>query len=215
MRLRTKPSGKQWVSLARDYGKVSFSVDALAQEAFDPAPPAPDWERWLPVPGFEDWYEVSDLGRVRSWHLPHRAVGRRKKPRQLSPVLKKNGYLMVTLSRDSHSTWHCVHVLVLTAFIGPRPAGWTEGRHGPAGKLDNSLANLCWGTMHENHLDRIRDDAVVWGERHGNAKLTAAAVLDCRRRFAASETLAKLAREYGISVPGLSQAVNGITWSHL
>jgi hypothetical protein len=213
----TDKTGRAMVTLQRLGKTENIQVSDLVEDAFNPqveAAPNPD-EHWLPVPvpGFEEWYDVSDLGRVRSYHGGQRWRG---KPRILKPVLKKNGYLMVTLRQDGRTAYACVHVLVLTAFVGPRPAGdWIEGRHGPAGKLDNSVANLCWGTMKENHLDRIRDDAVVWGERHVNHKLTAAAVLDCRRRFASGETLTALAKEYGMSMAGLSQAVNGVTWAQL
>ena len=214
LRQWTNTAGHPSVTLNRVGGKEHWRVSSLVRETFDPPVIAPweELERWLPVPGHEEWYDVSDLGRVRSWHLPHGARGRRKRPYLLTPVLKGNGYLMVALNRDGQVEDACVHVLVLTAFVGPRPPGWIEARHGPAGKLDNSLANLCWGTMQENHQDRTRDDAVVWGERHGNAKLTVAAVIECRERRAAGERLIDLAREFGVSPSGLCQAVKGTTW---
>lgn len=183
-------------------------------------PPGPAVERWLPVPEWAGLYEVSDRGRVRSLDrtvASSRGNGQRMIPgRILRPTAKGTGkYLMVTLSKDDQPECVYVHNLVLTAFVGPRPPGIIEARHGVAGRHDNSLANLCWGTMQENHQDRTRDNAVTWGERHGNAKLTAAGVRDCRRRFAAGEKLCDLAREYGVSKSGLSQAVNGVTWPHL
>jgi len=213
-------AGQSTVSLQRVGAREHWPVGALVREVFDPpaaeAMSGPgEQERWLPVPGFEDWYEVSDLGRVRSYHPPHGGRGRRKRPYLLTPVAKGTGkYLMVTLRQGDTIEDAYVHTLVLTAFVGPRPPK-NEARHGPNGRHDNSRANLCWGTIQENHQDRTRDDAVIWGERHGNAKLTAAAVLDCRKRFAAGEKLADLAREYGVSNGGLSQAVNGVTWPHL
>lgn len=210
-------AGHPAVTLNKVGAKEHWRVDLLVQEAFDPptADPAYESEHWLPAPGFEDWYDVSDLGRVRSWHLPHGAQGRRKRPYLLTPTAKGTGkYLTVALRQGDTREDACVHTLVLTAFDRPRQPG-EEGRHGPAGRYVNTITNLCWGTMQENHQDRTRDDAVVWGERHGCAKLTAAAVLDCRKRFAAGEKLTDLAREYGVSNGGLSQAVNGVTWPHL
>lgn len=47
------------------------------------------------------------------------------------------------------------------------------------------------------------------------AKLTAEAVLECRRRCAAGERIMDLAREYGVSSNGLGQAISGVTWPHL
>jgi hypothetical protein len=216
LRQWTNTAGYPAVTLNSGDARESWRVDLLVQETFDP-PDTAAWaqERWRPVPGFEDWYDVSDLGRVRSWHPPFGARGRRKKPYLLTPTAKGTGkYLMVALRQGAAREDAYVHTLVLTAFDRPRKPG-EEGRHGPAGRYVNAITNLCWGTIQENHQDRTRDDAVVWGERHGNAKLTAAAVLDCRKRFAAGEKLVNLAREYGVSNSGLSQAISGATWPHL
>jgi hypothetical protein len=209
----TDKTGQPMVTL-QSLGKTeNIRVSDLAEDAFNPpseAAPNPD-EHWLPVPvpGFEEWYDVSDLGRVRSYHGGQRWGG---KPRVLKPVLKNNGYLMVTLRQDGRTAYACVHVLVLTAFVGPRPAGdWIEGRHGPAGRLDNSAANLCWGTMSENHQDRRRDG----DPGRYSAKLTVEQVLEGRRRRAAGEKLVDLAREFGVSNSCLCNAVNGVTWSDI
>jgi len=55
-------------------------------------PPSLSGERWLPVVGWEEFYEVSSLGRV--WSVPRlKCLGRILKARDGG-----NGYLMVTLS---------------------------------------------------------------------------------------------------------------------
>jgi uncharacterized protein (DUF433 family) len=53
------------------------------------------------------------------------------------------------------------------------------------------------------------------GERHRDAKLTEAIILECRARNAAGETLQELAREFGVSRPALYYALTGKTWKHL
>jgi hypothetical protein len=147
--------------------------------------------------------------------LPHGAPGRRKQPLVLKQVAKGTGkYLTVTLHKDRKPHTCTVHTLVLTAFDKPRPPGH-EARHGLAGRYVNSITNLCWGTMQENHQDRVRDGVSSRGERKGGAKLTREIVLECRRRRAAGEKLIDLAREFGVSVSGLSQAINGVTWAHI
>lgn len=120
-------------------------------------------ERWLPVPGWDGLYEVSDLGRVRSLDrtVPHRYSGqvtlRGRVLRQCpSPPF---GYLLVNLSAGGIERTRYVHQLVAEAFHGPRPAG-NEVRHGPGGMLDNSAANLCWGTPVANAQDKNRDGTV-------------------------------------------------------
>lgn len=59
-------------------------------------------ERWLPVPGWEGFYEVSDYGNVRSVDRTiTRSDGqkRRFKGKTLSPGTNRHGYPLVVLSR--------------------------------------------------------------------------------------------------------------------
>lgn len=171
-------------------------------------------ERWLPVPGFEGFYEVSDQGRVRS--LARQGTY----GRTLKPVPDSHGYLTVTLSRSMERDRRWVHQLVLLAFSGPGSPD-QQVRHGPGGKLDNRLINLCYGTRAENERDKIRDGTfrhgggTYRGEGHHQAKLTAAIVVECRRRAAAGEQKIALAREFGISQSAMNAAILGKTWSHI
>lgn len=169
-------------------------------------------ERWLPVPEYEGLYEVSDLGRVRS--LTRTATFRDGRKRRVNGCLMRPAhgpagkYLMVTLSKDGIYKRTYVHVLVLLAFAGPRPLK-NEARHGPNGRYDNSLANLCWGTMSENHQDRRRDG----DPGRSRPKLTVEAVRECKQRRVDGEKLGNLAKEFGVAISTLSQAVNGVTWA--
>src|SRR5581483_332415 len=112
-------------------------------------------EVWVPVPGYEGIYEVSDLGRVAV--LAGRdARGWRRKAALLRPWERSKGhYLCVTLCRDATEAKRYVHELVLEAFDGPRPEG-NHGRHLDGDHLNNRLENLAWGTPAQNAWDRIR-----------------------------------------------------------
>lgn len=158
-------------------------------------------ETWLPVPRYEDLYEVSDLGRVRTMAghvLSERRWGH---------------YLVVTLRRNDAKRTKRVHKLVLDAFRGPMPAGMIA-LHGPAGKLINSLDNLRYGTWSENQVDRFRDGTDAAGEKQWAAKLTAQQVADIRERYARGERQRVLAREYGIAQAHVSRIVNYRKWAH-
>lgn len=114
-------------------------------------------ERWLPVVGFEDRYEVSDLGRVRS--IPHLVNGRWgnrqwTRGRILRAFPKRSGYVVVGLSRGSERTERTVHSLVAEAFLGPRPEGKQVCHGGDGDKSDNRVMNLRYGTPSENVLDK-------------------------------------------------------------
>lgn len=102
-------------------------------------------ESWLPIPGYEGYYSVSDQGRVRN----------ARTGRVLKASHHWSGYRHVTLSVRNQRRQHQVHVLVLTAFAAPRPDGM-QACHGPGGQSDNRLSNLRWDTPSENELDKVR-----------------------------------------------------------
>jgi hypothetical protein len=168
-------------------------------------------ERWLPVPGYDGAYEVSDLGRVRSNKLYH-GTSRRL----LALASDGYGYLQVTFSRNGKTSTRKVHQLVMLAFVGPPPLGM-EVRHGPRGKLDNRLVSLCYGTRTENIADRIRDGGQVRqrlrGEANGRAKLNAAAVSEIRRRLDAAEMQISIARSLGVGKSTIGRIARGQAWN--
>lgn len=112
-------------------------------------------EQWLPVPGYEGLYEVSDLGRIRNKH------GRVLKQHPLGNV----EYLGIHLHRAGRRATRTVHSIVLEAFHGPRPVG-LEGCHRNGQATDNRACNLRWGTRSSNHLDKVQHGT------HNHAKKT-------------------------------------------
>lgn len=121
-------------------------------------------EQWRPVVGHEVLYEVSSLGRVRS--LPHTRANRwgtesHHRGRLLTRVLRRDGYLHVCLFRGKKTYQHRpVHVLVLEAFVGPRPDGLVAC-HWDGDRQNASLGNLRWDTRSANAADSARH-GTVW-----------------------------------------------------
>jgi len=117
-------------------------------------------EEWRPIVNYEGLYEVSSNGRVRSLGHFDTAVNRKKRwcpPQILSQhVHKQWGYHQVHLNRHGSRRTVRVHVLVCTAFRGPRPAG-QDARHLNDDKSDNSASNLAWGTKTQNMFDAVRN----------------------------------------------------------
>jgi thymidylate synthase (FAD) len=131
-------------------------------------------EEWRPVPGFE-WYEVSTLGRIRSW-APRKHRGVRRDPK--TPKIKKlsvgsRGYLYASFAAEDagKSARVNIHTLVLKAFVGSRPEGCVA-RHLNGNCRDNRLANLEWSTQEENGKDRIEHN-VACAKRAISAKIIA------------------------------------------
>ena len=116
-------------------------------------------EEWRDISGWETFYQVSNLGRVKSLArtIPVRRVGyrwRRIKERVLiQRPLPKHGHRIVILNRMATSQTLLVHRLVLQAFVGPCPAGM-QCRHYPdRNPGNNQVDNLRWGTGVENMQD--------------------------------------------------------------
>lgn len=116
-----------------------------------------DIEQWAPIPSAPG-YEASTLGRIRSLD---RVVAARagstalRRGRALKPHSGRGGYLNVCLSGLARRRTRAVHLLVLEAFDGPRPAGLVA-RHMNGNHLDNRAENLQWGTACENLRDQVR-----------------------------------------------------------
>lgn len=114
-----------------------------------------DVERWRPVVGYEGRYEVSDHGRVRSLDRYARTRhGQRRVPGKMLTLTKTSeGYQCVHLSADGRARVCNVHVLVLEAFVGPRPDG-KDGLHADDDGAHNHYSNLRWGTPLDNSADQ-------------------------------------------------------------
>lgn len=165
-------------------------------------------EEWRVVPGASR-YEVSSLGRVRSW------TG--KSPRVLRQHITRQGYRSVQYSDDKRITHTVnVHRLVLLAFVGPPPRSKPLACHNNGDKLDNRLSNMRWDNARSNQADAIAHGTSVAGSRNVSAKITEAQALAIR---AAPHTgrghVNRLAREHGVSRYLISKLLNRKTWRHI
>jgi len=122
-------------------------------------------EKWKTIDGYNNAYEVSNMGRVRS--LAKTGQPRNKtlssEYRYKTNTITPAGYQVVSLSENGKSRVKSVHHLVLDAFVGTRSDG-LQTRHMDANRQNNRVTNLVWGTPQENSNDRMSSD--------GDQKLT-------------------------------------------
>lgn len=105
-------------------------------------------EVWKDIPGFEDCYQISNMGRVRS--LDRKATSGKTLPGQIiNPILQRSGYYHVGLWRGGRCHQRRVHRLVAEAFI-PNPENKPTVNHLNEDKTDNRAENLEWATYKEN-----------------------------------------------------------------
>lgn len=176
-------------------------------------------EYWKPVAGWEDFYQVSNWGRVRSIERTVQCTfNGTVSSRTFPSVVRKqqigtNGYLSVRLQTQQKAKTYSAHVLVAEAFLGPRPPG-QDVCHGPEGKLINTPENLSYGTRKQNLADRDRDGTSQKGERGPTAKLSAEQVKEIRS-LRRTHTLKMLAEIYGVGLTNISAICRRITWTEI
>lgn len=108
-------------------------------------------ESWRPVVGWEGRYDVSDQGRVRSL-MTH---SRERFLRRAEPlILRPWGVREIPYVSLGANNLQRVHQLVLEAFVGPCPPGYSGGQVNGR-RDDNRLENLRWMTAAEKRAYRF------------------------------------------------------------
>lgn len=93
-------------------------------------------EIWRPVVGYEEMYEISNLGNLRRVNIPPRGLN--------------NGYHSFNLSKNGEVKTFRLHTLVTAAFLGERPKGLVVD-HIDGDKLNNRAENLRYVTSIQNN----------------------------------------------------------------
>lgn len=100
-------------------------------------------ERWIKIKGYEERYELSDMGRVRriDGHI-------------MRPAINRNGYEHIVLSKNGVAKDFRVHRLVAEHFIENKEHK-RDVNHKNGIKTNNRADNLEWLTHSENELHKI------------------------------------------------------------
>lgn len=108
-------------------------------------------EIWKSIMGYEDSYEISNYGNLRS---KDRRVQARSgyyilKGQPIRPKIDKDGYLVIGLSKKQKVKWISIHRLVAMQYI-PNPDNLPQVNHKYGNKLDNYYKHLEWNTCKQN-----------------------------------------------------------------
>jgi hypothetical protein len=169
-------------------------------------------EEWRPVVGWESWYDVSDLGRVKRVKS-----GRGTQAgRILNGYVGNHGYRVVSLGRGTRQSAELVlvHELVDSTFLGLRPAGHNVN-HRDGVKTNCAPQNLEYTTYKGNVRHATRTGLAPTGSRRSYAKLNEGQVLEIRQAVLRGEYHHDIAGRFGISRPNVSDIARGRTWKHV
>jgi HNH endonuclease len=116
------------------------------------------------------------------------------------------------LSKGNIKKLFFVHVLILTTFEGPCPAG-LQARHRDGVRTNARLSNLHYGTAQQNIDDREAHGRTRRGEQHGMAILNAVQVREIRA--AKRGGISPLSVRYGVSRHTIDAIRCGRLWKHI
>lgn len=173
-------------------------------------------ERWKAIPGWDDLYEVSNMGRVRSLprvvpHPTNKSGQQKVRGSMLTPLINKAGYPTVMLSYEGKPQRQYVHALVLSAFRGPPPEGQVC-RHRDGNPSRSVLSNLTYGTQSQNMKDAVRHGSLAPGLNHHTSILTVHQVRRIRKLRKAGWLIREIMADMDLRFAVVRCCANGSTY---
>lgn len=129
-------------------------------------------EVWKDIEEYEGYYQVSNLGRVKSVSKFHKtdknysSIGYFSKEKILKPFFDRpKGYLSVSLSKNNKIKIQRIHRLVAKAFI-PNPNNLKQINHKSGIKTENFVENLEWCSCKDNIKHAWENKLSYVSEKH-------------------------------------------------
>lgn len=161
-------------------------------------------EKFVPIKGYEELYEISNLGRVKQ-------AGMHGKIMKLQ--LKSTGYVNIKLCRPKNHKYYRVHRLVAENFID-NPENKPHVNHIDGNKENNSVNNLEWVTPLENirhaHANGYYENII--GEKQWGAKLNEGKVREMRKRKEQGESAESLSQYFNVNQTHVYSICNRKKW---
>jgi hypothetical protein len=166
-------------------------------------------EEWKDIVRYEGYYQVSNLGKVKS-------LGNEfsRKERLLKPSLQSKGYLTVVLQKNGIRNMVLVHRLVAEYFVS-NPLNKPQVNHINGVKTDNNIENLEWVSHRENLDHAIKNNLTLKGEENRNSKLKDVDVVKIHSLLQKGITTKELSESYNVSYSTIDGIRTNRYWKHL
>jgi hypothetical protein len=166
---------------------------------------------------YNDQYEVSSLGQVRSKSKCVRSTHGGyyvKEGRILMQNDNGQGYLQVNLCHNGVTRTERVHRLVAIVFV-PNPDRLPKVNHKDANKRNNAATNLEWCTQAENVAHAKKLGLTTRGATAVNAVLDEDAVRDIKYLIKEGCSNKDIAELFGVHPATINCIRTGRNWSHV
>ncbi|WP_430815185.1 NUMOD4 motif-containing HNH endonuclease [Carboxylicivirga sp. RSCT41] len=172
-------------------------------------------EVWKKIKGYEEIYEVSNLGNIKSLKRKVKGkVGLRVIQERILKPRNSSEYMIVRLS-GVNGKWkdHYIHRLVASAFV-KNPDNKPQVNHKDGIKSNNHVDNLEWVTRQEN-LRHCVELGLKGGKKYGK-RLSKEEVIDIRLLVEANEeSKTSIAQYFGITYVQLFNIINKKCWKNI
>ena len=173
-------------------------------------------EEWRDVIGYEGYYQISNLGRVKSLPRLVRNVNgySTKKELILNPHINK-GYLKTALTINKITNYKFIHKLVAEAFI-PNSNNYPQVNHKDTDKLNNKKDNLEWCTPSQN-MKHAYDNNLISkdGFNNSNSKLKIKQVEEIRELLTKGFKCKEISLKYSVNYATIRDIKIGRTWKNV
>ncbi len=176
-------------------------------------------EKWLDIEGYEGYYQVSNLGRVRSLDriLLRDSGSFKRKGVVLSDNKDTKGYNICGLCDSKGRGNGSVHRLVAQAFIA-NPENKPQVNHINGIKDDNRVENLEWCTSKENvnHSVLTGLHIAAKGSKQGSSKLTEKAAMEIYNMAHSGDFIQEdIGRLFSVKQSVVSSIKTKRSWKHI
>lgn len=164
-------------------------------------------EIWKDIIGYEDLYQVSNLGNVRSKQRLD-SIGRLKKEKYLKPI-KNKSYFRVQLYKNGKATNYLIHRLVACHFIDNKN-NLPCVNHIDENTFNNCSSNLEWCTYEQNNTHGTRIDRVKNKCVNGKRSVAVMAINVNDNSVIKFPSMSEAERQTGIKSGNISNCCKGI-----
>ncbi len=175
-------------------------------------------EIWKNIPKFNNEYQISNQGRIKSVHaiiLRSNGTTHTRVSKVLKPSID-HGYLKGAVCVNKRMIPYKIHRLVAEAFVDGY--GLTkEVNHIDGNKLNNNASNLEWVSRSENMLHAVSTGLlpVTRGSQRSQAKMNEADVVLLKKMMVQGVRRKDICEKLNISIHMYKDVQRGKSWRHV